>query len=377
MRPADEAEGAGTGTAAEPAEPRPEPRPEPGPGSDLGGLPSRLGSASLAGHVIERTPDKPGPGPTPEALLRALDLSVRRRVEGLLSGEHRSASLGVGTELAQVRPYEPGDDVRRIDWNVTARTRQAHVRVQVAERILVSWLVLDTSPSMQFGTADRRKIDVSEGVALAIGHIASRRGNRLGVVTFGGANPITLPPRQGRVGLLGMLTTLRRDPGPDGGGATSIGSALSHVDRVARSRALVAVVSDFRGPRDWSLPLLQLAGRHDVIAVEIRDPREMELPDVGDLWAVDPETGAQLRVDTSDGLLRRRFAKAATTERAQLAEEFSKVGVDQVILSTQGDWLRTLVGFLRLRGASRTERARAARQSGGVDRSVPRPPPRR
>jgi uncharacterized protein (DUF58 family) len=345
---------------------------------DLGGLPSRLGVDSIAaGATSERTPDKPGPGPTPEALLRALDLSVRRRVEGLLAGEHRSASVGVGTELAQVRPYEPGDDVRRIDWNVTARTRQAHIRVQVAERILVSWLVLDTSPSMQFGTADRRKIDVSEGVALAVGHIASRRGNRLGVVTFGGANPITLPPRQGRMGLLGMLATLRRDPGPDGGGATAIGGALSHVARVARSRALIAVVSDFRGPHDWRLPLLQLAGRHDVVAVEIRDPREMELPDVGDLWAVDPETGEQLRVDTSDGLLRRRFAKAAAAERAELAAELTDANVDHIVLSTQGDWLRLLVGFLRLRGASRSERALAARQSAGIGRRSPGLPPGR
>jgi Mg-chelatase subunit ChlD len=310
------------------------------------------GGTGIGSLSAERTPSRPGPGPTPDALLRALDLTVRRRVEGLLAGEHRSAALGVGTELAQVREYQPGDDVRRMDWNVTARTGEPHVRVQVAERILVTWLVLDTSPSMQFGTADRRKADVAEGVGLALGHTASRRGNRLGVMTFGGNAPTTLPPRQGRVGLLGVLSTLRREPGPDGGGATSIGAALGHVSRVARSRAFVAVVSDFRGPRDWRLKLLELAGRHDVVAVEIRDPREMELPDVGDLWTVDPETGRQLRVDTGNRFLRARFAKAAAAEREEVAAELRAAGIDHVVLSTAGDWLRDLVGFLKLRAAS-------------------------
>ncbi|TML66742.1 MAG: DUF58 domain-containing protein, partial [Actinobacteria bacterium] len=129
------------------------------------------------------TPAEPGPGPMPDALLRALDLSVGRRVEGLLSGDYRSVLLGQGSELALVRPYVPGDDVRRMDWNVTARTNEPHVRVDLAERVLVTWLVLDTSPSMEFGTADRRKADVAEGVAIAVGHLATRRGNRLGIVT--------------------------------------------------------------------------------------------------------------------------------------------------------------------------------------------------
>src|SRR5918912_2376983 len=137
----------------------------------------------------EPTPERPGPGPMPDALLRALDIVIGRRMEGLLAGDYRSSLLGDGTELAQVRPYVPGDDVRRIDWNVTARTREPHVRVHLAEHVLVSWLVLDTSASMQFGTADRRKADVAEGVAIALGHVATRRGNRLGAVTFGDSRP--------------------------------------------------------------------------------------------------------------------------------------------------------------------------------------------
>ena len=303
-------------------------------------------TAGVGGLSVERTPDRPGPGPTPDALLRALDLTVRRRVEGLLAGEHRSSALGVGTELAQVREYQPGDDVRRMDWNVTARTNTPHVRVQIAERILVTWLCLDTSPSMQFGTAERRKADVAEGVALAVGHIATRRGNRLGVLTFGDAKPQALPPRQGRVGLMGLLMALRHEPQVEGGGATSLGTALARAGRLAHSRSLVFVVSDFRGPRDWKPAVLALAGRHDLIAVEIRDQREQKLPDVGELWLVDPETGRHLRVDTGSSELRERFAAAADAERAELSTELRRCGVDHVVLWTAGDWLRTFAGHL-------------------------------
>jgi len=308
---------------------------------------SAAGGMPLA---VERTPDRPGPGPTPEALLRALDIQVRRRVEGLLAGEYRSATVGIGTELAQVRPYQPGDDVRRIDWNATARTNEPHTRVEVAERALSSWLVLDTSPSMAFGTQDRRKADVAEGVALAVGHVATRRGNRLGVVTFGDASPQSIPPRQGRAGLLGLLATLRREPAMEGGGATSLGDAMARTGRFARTRSVVFVVSDFRGPRDWKAPLLALAGRHDVVAVEVRDRREEELPAVGELWLVDPETGRHLRVDTSNRKLRERFATAAAAEREELAGLLRGSGCDHVVLWTAGDWLATFGGFLRRRG---------------------------
>jgi uncharacterized protein (DUF58 family) len=295
----------------------------------------------------ERTPSRPGPGPLPDALLRALDLSIGRRVEGQLAGDYRAAQLGDGTELAQVRPYVPGDDVRRIDWNVTARTGEPHVRVQLAERVMVTWLLLDTSASMAFGTADRRKSDVAEGAALAVGHVATRRGNRLGVLTFGDAKPRTLPPRQGRSGLLGLLTALRQEPETGATGATSLGQALRRAGAVARQRALVVVVSDFRGALDWRRPLLELAGRHEVLAIEVRDPREQELPDVGPLWLVDPETGRRLRVDTRSARLRERFAGAASAERAALERTLASAGAGHVVLSTSGEWLRPLVTFLR------------------------------
>jgi uncharacterized protein (DUF58 family) len=295
------------------------------------------------------TPDRPGPGPMPDALLRALDVNIQRRVEGLLAGDYRSALLGDGTELAQVRPYVPGDDVRLIDWNVTARTGEPHVRVLFAERVLVTWVVLDTSASMAFGTTDRRKADVAEGVALAIGHVATRRGNRLGLVTFGDSTPRFSPPRQGRVGLIGLLTALRREDDEARVGATSLGEALTRTGALARQRALIVVVSDFRGPQDWRRPLLALAGKHDVVAVEIRDPLEQRLPNAGELWLVDPETGRQLRVDTGDARLRDRFAKAAAEERSGLASGLSSAGVRHLVLETSGDWLRSLALFLRRR----------------------------
>jgi uncharacterized protein (DUF58 family) len=282
-----------------------------------------------------------------EGLLRALDISIGRRVEGLLAGDFRSNLLGSGTELAMIRPYVAGDDVRRIQWAVTARTGEPHVRVDLAERVLVTWLVLDASVSMQFGTADRRKADVAEGVAVAIGHLSTRRGNRLGVVTFGGEESRAIPPRQGRVGLVGLLAALRTEPPAEGPGSTTLATALRRTGALARQRSLVVVVSDFRGGQEWRQPLLQLAGHHDVVAVEVRDPREQELTNVGLLYLVDPETGRQLRVDTRSRRLRERFAVAAAAERAEIARSLSSAGVRHVVLTTSGDWLRPLVTFLR------------------------------
>jgi uncharacterized protein (DUF58 family) len=292
----------------------------------------------------------------PESLLRALDLTIARRVDGLLPGDHRSALLGRGSELAQIRPYQPvEDDVRQIDWNVTARTGTPHVRIHLAERALVTWLVLDTSASMAFGTSERRKADVAEGASLAIGYAATRRGNRLGLVTFGDANPRTLPARQGRAGLLGLLLALRKEDAVRDrrreGVSTSVGEALQRVGTFARQRSYIVVVSDFRGPRDWRRPLLALGGRHQVVAVEIRDAREQELPKFGQLRLVDPETGRQLRVDTSSERVRTEFAAAAARERADVAAEISSAGARHVVLSTHGDWLRELTGFLRHAGA--------------------------
>ncbi len=200
---------------------------------------------------------------------------------------------------------------------------------------------------MQFGTADRRKADVAEGVALAIGHVATRRGNRLGLVTFGDSRPRNLPPRQGRIALLGLLAGLREEPDTAQAGATALGDAFARTSALAKQRAAVVVVSDFRSPVEWRRPLLELSARHDVVAVEIRDPREQELPNAGALWLVDPETGRQLRVDTRSRRLRERFAAAAAEERAEVARTLMRAGVRHVVLSTSGDWLRLLAAFLK------------------------------
>jgi uncharacterized protein (DUF58 family) len=299
----------------------------------------------IAALGLVETPERPGPGPMPEQLLRALELSISRRIDGLLAGDHRSHLLGRGTELAQVRPYVPGDDVRLIDWNVTARTHEPHVRVHLAERVLVSWIVLDRTASMAFGTADRRKADVALGVALALGHAASMRGNRVGLAAVGGGSPAPLQPRQGRAGLVDLLLALG-DEGTGTGVAPELGPALELVAAVARQRSLVVVVSDFRGPREWRRPLVDLSARHDLLAVEVRDPREEQLVDVGEIWFSDPETGARLRVDTSDARLRSRFAEAAARERAEVAQDLAAARASHVVLSTAGDWLRTLASHL-------------------------------
>lgn len=286
----------------------------------------------------------------PLPLLRALDLDVRRRIEGLLPGDFSSASTGAGTELALVRPYNPGDDVRQMEWNVTARTGQPHMREQVAEKTLTAWLLLDISASMNFGTARRRKADVAEGVALALGHLAGRRGNRLGTMTFGAGKVQVATPSGGRRGMLGLLHTIAR---LEGAAATvetetqdSLGCALGRAAKIARTRGTVWVVSDWRSQENWRRPLAQLVHRHEVVAVEIQDPREQELPNVGDLWLVDPETGRQMRVDTGDRKLRQDFAAAAAAERAGLRRELLATGAHHVMLATSEDWLRTLAGFL-------------------------------
>ena len=342
-------------------------------GSGFAGPSGKTASAASSGRGKGSAGRGFGPSPRsthkapPAELLRALDLTVRRKVDGIRSGDHRSSALGVGTELAQVRPYAPGDDIRQMDWNATARTGQPHVRVHVAERALTTWLALDTSPSMAFGTADRRKADVADGVALALASAATRGVNRLGVLTFGHGEPAWRPPRQGRQGLLAVMTALRdADPTESAGvdappspsrsargavptAGTALGPALTTLAKLARTRSLIVIVTDLRGERDWYQPLLRLCARHEVVVTEIRDRREQELPDMGELELVDPETGRSLRVDTSSRRLRERFSTAAAVDRAEVAALITRAGAEHAVLSTEGDWLQPLAVFLALR----------------------------
>ena len=296
----------------------------------------------------ERTAARPGPGPIADGLVRQLELSMDRRVGGRMSGDHRGLGRGTGMELDRIRPYEPGDDVRRIDWNATARTQITHIREDVPERQLTAWLLLDHSASMHFGTADRRKADVAEGVALVVGRFAARRGNRLGIVTFGAGPDAVTPPAGGRKGMLGLLRALATEPGEEGGGQTSPARPLAFIGATRTPPGVVVIASDFRGPRDWLPALTNVAGRHAVIALEISDPREDALPDVGELTLVDPETGRTLRVDTGDRRLRSAFDGAAAAERGSLAASFARLGVRHLRLSTDGPWLPALArGFAR------------------------------
>jgi uncharacterized protein (DUF58 family) len=264
-----------------------------------------------------------------------------------MSGDHLGLGRGTGVELDRIRPYEPGDDVRRIDWNATARTLVPHVREDVPDRQLTAWLLLDHSPSMHFGTADRRKADVAEGAALVVGRFAARRGNRLGIVTFGNGREAVVPPSGGRRGMLGLLGAVAAEPLEEGGGGeTSPARALSLVAATRMPPGVVVIVSDFRGPRDWVPQVTQVAGRHAVIAVEIADPREDALVDVGELTLIDPETGRMLRVDTGDRGLRTAFDAAAAADRASLSREFRRLGIRHLRLSTDGPWLPALArGF--------------------------------
>jgi uncharacterized protein (DUF58 family) len=265
-----------------------------------------------------------------------------RRVGGVSAGEHRGAGVGSGTELAQLRPYQPGDDVRQIDASATARTGIPHVRQQVPERLLTTWLAVDVSPSMAFGTADRLKSDVAEGVVDVLGAIAVRRGGRVGLLTFGGPSARLVPPRGGRGARIGLRRAIGEGVAPDGTFGEPIEAALVRVGRLARPRSLVVVVSDFAGPPEWARSLAALCARHTVMAVEVYDPRERDLPAVGRMEMVDPESGQRVEVDTSDRRLREHFAQAVAEDRAAVTAALRRAGAEHVALSTSGAWAREL-----------------------------------
>jgi uncharacterized protein (DUF58 family) len=290
-------------------------------------------------------PARQGPGPIPAPLVDALALSLARRGAGVLPGDRLAPGVGSGTELAQLRPYQIGDDVRQLDPAASARTGQAHVRLQIPERILTTWLVVDVSASMAFGTADRLKSDVAEGVAQVVARSATRHGGRLAVFTAGVER--MLPPRGGPHAKLGLRKLLEEGVAVDGAPDRGIAPVVHRVGRLARQPGLVVVVSDFRGPLNWQRPLRSLAARHRVMAVEIRDPREERLEPAGRLALVDPETGGLVEVDTSRRKLRERFAAAAAEERAEVAAGLRRAGAGHIVLSTQGDWLRALGRALR------------------------------
>ena len=292
---------------------------------------------------------RPGPGPVRASLLRSLELRIRRRIDALVPGDYRSLMLGDGVELAQIRPYEIGDDIRAIDWNVTARTGEPHVRLRVAERALTTWILIDVSRSMSFGTQDRTKADVAEGALLAIARLATAGANRLGAIAFANDASVALPTTGDRRRMLPLAEAVDRAWAPAPAAGTGFAAAFELADRLSRRPGAVVVVSDFRGPTTWKPALSRLARRHHVLALEILDEREQRLVDAGDLALVDPETGGDLLVDTSDANVRRRFAEAADAERSDVRRALRAAGADHVTLTTSGDWLRSLAAFLNKR----------------------------
>ncbi|MBK5307106.1 MAG: DUF58 domain-containing protein [Frankiaceae bacterium] len=296
----------------------------------------------------------------PEASARRLRLDVARRLDGMLAGDHLGFLFGPGTEAAEARLYGPGDDVRRIDWSVTARTQQTHVRDAVAERELETTLLVDLTASMSFGTVRCEKRDIALAVAAAVMHLAAGPGDRVGAVVLGSEGMRRLPPRGGRDASLALLHRLLTEPRAEGAGP-DLAAGLAAVLNPPRRRGLVVVLSDLLSPPGveppWARPLRMLATRHDVIVAEVLDPRELTLPDVGVLRLVDPETGRHLEVQTRSKALRERYAAAAAQRRSGHAAAVRRAGAGHVVLRTDRDWLVDLATFLatrrRLRAAGR------------------------
>jgi uncharacterized protein (DUF58 family) len=289
-----------------------------------------------------------GPGPIAQPVIDALDLALNRLVARSLPGDRRAAGVGLGTELAQLRPYELGDDVRHIDAAASARTGSPHVRLHVPERALTTWIVIDVSPSMAFGTARRLKADVAEGAALVFGRLAVRRAGSVGLVAFGAGDPRVLPPRGSKPGIVALRKALAAGVAPDGRqDPESLAGALRLAGRLAGQPGLVVAISDFRDQSAWERPLGSLRVRHSVLAVEIVDPRESELPAAGHLTLVDPETGALLEVNTSRRRVRERFVELERERRQTVAKELRRLRVHHAPLSTDTDWLVELGRQLR------------------------------
>jgi uncharacterized protein (DUF58 family) len=295
-----------------------------------------------------------GPGPLPESAVRAIEVAVTRRIAGQMPGEHRAIGVGSGTEIAQLRPYVVGDDVRLLDPAASARTGEAYVRQHVPERALTTWLLVDVSPSMAFGTQDRLKSDVAEGVARVVGRSGLRRAGKVGLLTFGAGvdGGTLLAPRGGRRAMIGLRRALERGVAPDGTVDTNgLAHALQRLARLARRPGLVVVVSDFRSEEGWQRPLRALASRHEVVCVEVSDPREAELPDAGTTVLVDPETGREIEVDLSSPRLRAAFATAERARALKVSQDVRRAGARHVALRSEGDWLRGLgSGLARERG---------------------------
>jgi uncharacterized protein (DUF58 family) len=287
-----------------------------------------------------------------DALLRRLELAVRNKLDGLLQGNYLGLVPGPGSEAGESRQYVVGDDVRRMDWPVTARTTVPHIRRTIADRELETWLVVDLSPSMDFGTALTEKRELVLAAITTVVHLTVRGGNRVGAVVGNGHDSYLIPARAGRAHARHLVSRVAATPRAASGGGTDLATLLESIRRPQRKRGLVAVVSDFLdgvnadGPLPWERPLRGLSERHQLLGIEVLDPRELELPAAGLVTFVDPETGRQLEVQTSDRRLRAEYAAATTRQRERIAAGLRHAGAAQLRLRTDRDWISDVVRFV-------------------------------
>lgn len=286
---------------------------------------------------------------TPERILLRLDWQVIRRLDGLLQGDYRSLFYGYGVDFADLREYQPEDDIRYIDWNVTARMDAPYVRQYVEDREVIAWFLLDLSPSMDFGTVDTLKRNLLIDFVTTVARLLTRHGNRVGAILYGGKVERTIPARGGKLQVLRLVNTLLQQPQLSKAPATDLTDLLNAGLHTIKQRSLVFVLSDFISAPGWERPLRLLTQRHEVLAVRLWDTREIELPDMGPILIEDAETGEQLYVDTSDKTFRRQFQAEAQRREAALATAFKQAGVDALALSTEEDLVRAIVRFATLR----------------------------
>jgi uncharacterized protein (DUF58 family) len=298
----------------------------------------------------------------PERRLARLEWTVLRRLDGLLQGDYRTLFRGHGLDLADIREYTFGDDVRHIDWNVTARLDAPYVREFHEDREITAHFLLDLSPSVEFGTADRRKRDLLMDFTGVLARLLTRHGNRVAATMYGARVERAIPPRGGRVQVLRLLSELERRPHLERAPLTSLSDLIDAGLRSLKRRSLVFVISDFFSVAGWEDHLAMLSRRHETLAVRLVDPRENELPDVGPLILTDSETGEQLWVNTHDGGFRNRLTEAARRREEALAAAFARASVDVLTLRTDEDLVRSVVRFAYAR-KQRARRSVAARAS--------------
>lgn len=287
--------------------------------------------------------------PTPERILHRLDWQVIRRLDGLLQGDYRSLFRGFGVDFADLREYQPEDDIRYIDWNVSARMNTPYVRQYMEDREVIAWFLLDLSPSVDFGTLQNQKRNVLIDFVATLARLLTRHGNRVGAMMFGSAIQRTVPARSGRLQVLRIINDLLNQPRLPHSSMTDLSALLKGGLHAIKKRSLVFVVSDFISTPGWERTLNLLSQHHEVIAIRLWDPREMDLPDIGPIVMEDAETGEQLYVDTHDKKFRERFRAAAQQRETALNDSFKRAGVDVLPLSTEEDMIHAIVRFVMMR----------------------------